>query len=167
MFAKFFENFRTFFLWTMLISFIRKLIFFDVNTFNETFSASKNSFNDFDEFEQKELFFRKEMLFFLFNDWFFRKRLIISLFKISFRKKNFDILTAIKLLIDVNLNNDVSSNVDNWKISINDEISFFIINFEITFFRKLFNTCFRINILSYCFSALFSNNCNEIARYVT
>ncbi len=50
-FAKFFEDFRTRFFWTMLTTFIRKLIFFDVNTFNEAFFVSKNSFDNFDEFE--------------------------------------------------------------------------------------------------------------------
>jgi hypothetical protein len=166
-FAKSFENFRIFFSWTMLTSFIRKLIFFDVNTFNEAFSISRNSFDNFDEYEQKEFFFRKKMLFSLFNDWFFRKRLIISLFEVSFRKRHFDISTVTKMLIDVDSNDDVSSNVDNWKTSIDDEISFFIINFETIFFRRLFNTYFRINILWYCFSSLFSNICSEIARYVT
>jgi hypothetical protein len=34
-------------------------------------------------------------------------------------------------------------------------------------FSELFNTCFHIDILSYYFSSLFSNICNEIARYVT
>ncbi len=134
MFAKSFENFRTRFFWTMLTTFIRELIFLDVNTFNEAFFISKSFFDNFDEFEQKEFFFRKEMLFFLFNNWFFRKSQIIFRFKVSFREKNFDISTATKMLIDVDLNDDVSSNVDNWKIWIDDEILFFIINFEITFF---------------------------------
>jgi hypothetical protein len=133
-FAKSFENFRTRFFWTMLTTFIRELIFLDVNTFNEAFFISKSFFDNFDEFEQKEFFFRKEMLFFLFNNWFFRKSQIIFRFKVSFREKNFDISTATKMLIDVDLNDDVSSNVDNWKIWIDDEILFFIINFEITFF---------------------------------
>jgi hypothetical protein len=97
----------------MLITFIRKLIFFDVNTFSEAFSISKNSFDNFDEFEQKKFFFRKEILFSLFNDWFFQKKSIISLFEVFFRKRNLDISIATKLLIDVDLNNDVSSNVNN------------------------------------------------------
>jgi hypothetical protein len=50
-FAKSFEEFRTLFSWTMLISFIRKLIFLNVNTFNEVFFVSKSSFDNFDEFE--------------------------------------------------------------------------------------------------------------------
>ncbi len=166
-FAKSFENFQTRFSWTMLTTFIRELIFFDVNTFNEASSILKSFFDNFDEFEQKELFFRKEMLFSLFNDWFFRERLIISLFEVFFRKRNFDISIATKMLIDVDSNDDVSSNVENWKTSIDDEIFFFIIDFEAKFFRELFNTCFCINILSYCFSSLSSNICNEIARYVT
>jgi hypothetical protein len=145
MFAKSFENFRTRFSWTMLTTFIRELISFDVNTFDETFFVSKSSFDNFDKFEQKEFFFRKRMLFSLFNDWFFEEKLIISLFDVSFQKRNFDISTAIKMLIDVNSNDDVSSNVDNWN-SIDDEIFF---------------------ILSYYFSSLFSNICSKIARYVT
>jgi hypothetical protein len=112
-FAKSFEDFRTHFSWTMLITFIRKLISFDINTFNEAFSISKSSFDNFDEFEQRKFFFRKILLFSLFNNWFFRKRLIISLSDVSFRKRNLDISIAIKLLIDVNLNDDVSSNVNN------------------------------------------------------
>jgi hypothetical protein len=165
-FAKSFENFRTRFSWTMLTTFIRELIFLDVNTFSEAFSVSKSSFDNFDEFKQKELFFRKEMLFSLFNDWFFRERLIISFSEVSFRERNFDISIATKVLIDADSNDDVSSNIDNWN-SIDDEISFFIIDFETTFFRRLFNTCFRIDILSYCFSSLFSNICSEMTRYVT
>jgi hypothetical protein len=66
--SKSFKDFQTRFSWTMLITFIRKLIFFDVNTFNEAFSISKSSFDNFDEFEQRKLFFEKEILFFLFND---------------------------------------------------------------------------------------------------
>jgi hypothetical protein len=97
----------------MLATFIRKLISLDVNTFNETFSVSRSSFDNFDEFEQRKFFFRKKILFFLFNDWFFRKRLIISLFEVFFRKKNLNISTATKLLIDVDSDDDVSSNVNN------------------------------------------------------
>ncbi len=166
MFAKSFENFRTRFSWTMLTTFIRKLIFLDVNTFSEAFFVSKNSFNNFDEFVQRELLFRKEMLFFLFNDWFFRKKLIISLFKVSFREKNLDILTATKMLIDVDSNDDVSSKINNWN-SIYDEIFFFILDFETIFFRESFNTCYHIDILSYCFSLLFSSIWSEIVWYVT
>jgi hypothetical protein len=165
-FAKSFENFRIRFSRTMLTTFIRELIFLDVNTFNETFSISKNSFDNFDEFEERKLFFREKTFIFLFNDWFFRKRLIISLFEVFFRKKNFDILITTKMLIDVDSNDDVLSKINNWN-SIDDEIFFFIIDFEITFFRELSNTCFRIDILSYYFSSLFSNIWNEIARYVT
>jgi hypothetical protein len=165
-FAKSFKDFRIRFSWTMFITFIRKLIFFDVNTFNETFSISRNSFDNFDEFEQRKLFFRKKILFSLFNDYSFQEKLIIFLFEVSFRKKNLDISIATKLLIDVNSNDDVSSNVNNWNF-FDDEIVFFIIDFEITFFLKLFKTNFRIEILSYCFSSLFSNICMKIARYVT
>jgi hypothetical protein len=112
-FAKSFEDFRIRFSWTMLTTFIRKLIFFDVNTFSETFSISRSSFDNFDEFEQRKLFFRKEILFSLFNDWFFREKLIIFLFEVFFRKKNLDISITIKLLIDVDSNDDVSLNVNN------------------------------------------------------
>ncbi len=98
----------------MLITFIRELIFFDVNTFNETFSVSKSSFDNFDEFEQRKFFFRKEISFFLFNDFFFRKRKIIFLFFIeTFR---LDILIVTTMLIvksDSNLDHDVSLNVNN------------------------------------------------------
>jgi hypothetical protein len=121
---------------------------------------SKNSNKENFSFEKKWYFLCSMIDFF----W---ERLIISLFEVFFRKRNFDISIATKMLIDVDSNDDVSSNVDNWKTSINDEISFFIIDFETTFFRELFNTCFRINISSYCFSSLFSNICSEIARYVT
>jgi hypothetical protein len=112
-FAKSFENFRTCFVWTMLTTFIRKLIFLDVNMFNEAFSISKNSFDNFDKFEQRKFFFRKKMSFSLFNDWFFRENQIISLFEVFFRKRNFNILIATKMLIDVDLNDDVSLNVNN------------------------------------------------------
>ncbi len=61
----------------MLITFIRKLIFLDVNTFNKAFSVFKNSFDKFDKLEQRKLFFRKEKLFSLFNNLIFRKNEII------------------------------------------------------------------------------------------
>jgi hypothetical protein len=166
-FAKSFKDFRTRFSWMMLITFIRKLIFFDVNTFNETFSISKSSFDNFDEWKQRKLFFWKEKLFSLFNDLSFREKKIIFLFFIeTFR---FDISIVIKMLIvdfDLNSDDDVSSNVNNWNF-FDDEILFFIIDFETTIFLKLFKTNFRIEILSYCFSSLFSNTCMKIARYVT
>ncbi len=167
-FAKSFENLRILFFLIMLISSMRKLIFLEINIFENAFSISKKSFDKFYEWEQRKLFFRKKKLFSLFNDLIFRKNEIISLFFIKTFCLN--ILIVTKMLIvdaDSNLNDDVSSNVDNWKISIDDEIFFFIIDFETTFFRELFNTCFRIDILSYYFSSLFSNISNEIARYVT
>jgi hypothetical protein len=123
-FAKSFENFRILFFWTMLITFIRELIFFDVNTFNETFSVSKSSFDSFDEWEQRKLFFRKEKLFSLLNDLFFRKRKIISLFFIE--TSHLDISIVTKMLIvkfDSNSDDDVSSNVNNWDF-FDDEIFF-------------------------------------------
>jgi hypothetical protein len=165
--CKIFRKFSNSFFLNDVNNIYSRIMFFDVNTFNKTFSISRSSFDDFDEFEQRKFFFRKEMLFFLFNEWFFRESLIISLSEVSFREKNFDISIAMKMLIDVDSNDDVSSNVNNWKISIDDEISFFIIDFETTFFLKLFNTCFRINILSCCFSSLFSNIYSEVTWYVT
>jgi hypothetical protein len=166
-FAKSFEDFRIRFFWTMLITFIRKLIFFDVNTFHEAFSISKNSFDNFDEWEQRKLFFRKEKLFSLFNDLFFRKKEIIFLFFIETSRLDISIVTKM-LIVDFNSNSDddVSSNVNNWNF-FDDEIFFFIIDFETTFFLELFRTNFRIQILSYCFSSLFLNICMKIARYVT
>jgi hypothetical protein len=167
-FAKSFEDLRILFFLTMLISSMRELIFFEINTFKNAFSVSRRLFDKFDEWKQRKLFFRKKKLFFLFNDSIFRESEIISLFFIETFWLDISIVT--KMLIvdaDSDSNDDVLSNVDNWKISIDDEVSFFIIDFEATFFRELFNTCFRIDILSYCFSSLFSNICNEIARCVT
>jgi hypothetical protein len=167
-FAKSFENLRILFFLTMLISSMRELIFLEISTFKNAFSVSRRSFDKFDEWKQRKLFFRKKKLFLLFNDLIFRKSEIISLFFIE--AFCFDISTVTKILIvdvDSSSDYDVLSNVDNWKVSIDDEIFFFIIDFETTFFRELFNTCFRIDILSYCFSSLFSNICNEIAWYVT
>jgi hypothetical protein len=73
-FAKSFEDLRTRFFLTMLISLMRKFIFFEINTFKNAFSVSTNSFDNFDEWKQKKLFFRKEKLISLFNDLFFRKK---------------------------------------------------------------------------------------------
>jgi hypothetical protein len=152
----------------MLISSMRELISFEISTFKNAFSISRRSFDKFDEWKQRRLFFRKKKLFSLFNDLIFRKNEIIFLFFIETSRLDISIVTKMLIVdVDSNSNDDVSSNVDNWKISIDDEIFFFIIDFETIFFRELFNTCFRINILSYCFSSLFSNICNEIARYVT
>jgi hypothetical protein len=166
-FAKFFEDFRTRFSLTMLISSMRKFIFLEINTFKNAFSISKSSFDNFDEWEQRKLFFRKKILFSLFNDLSFRKKKIFSLFFIETFRLHISIV--IKMLIvdfDSNSNDDVSSNVNNWNF-FDDEILFFIIDFETTFFLKLFKTNFRIEILSYCFSSLFSNIYMKIARYVT
>jgi hypothetical protein len=154
---------NSFFL-TMLILSMRKFIFFEINTSKNAFLISKSSFDNFDEWEQRKLFFRKEKLFSLFNDLLFWKREIIFLFFIETFRLDISIVT--KLLIDADSDDDVSSNVNNWD-SFNDEISFFIIDFETTFFLKLFRTNFRIKILSYCFSSLFSNICIKIARYIT
>ncbi len=167
-FAKFLENLWILFFLTMLISSMRKLIFLEINTFKDAFSVSRKSFDKFDEKEQRKLFFREKKLFSLFNNLIFQKNEIISLFFIEPFCLDISIVTKMLIVdVDSNSNDDASSNVDNWKISINDEIFFFIIDFETTFFRELFNTCFHIDILSYYFSSLFSNICNEIARYVT
>jgi hypothetical protein len=167
-FAKSFEDFRILFFLTMLISWMRKLIFLEINTFKNAISISRRLFDKFDEWKQKKLFFRKEKLFSLFNDLIFRKNEIIFLFFIETFRFNISIVTKMLIVdVDSNSDDDVSSDVSSWNASIDDEVFFFIINFETTFFRELFNTCFRIDILSYCFSSLFSNICNEIARYVT
>jgi hypothetical protein len=89
---KIFRRFSNSFFLTMLISSMRKLIFFEINTFKNAFSSSKNSFDNFDEWEQRKLFFRKEKLFSLFNDLSFRKkksffcfssRHFVSIFRLS------------------------------------------------------------------------------------
>jgi hypothetical protein len=85
-FAKFLEDFRTRFFWTMLITFIRELIFFDVNTFNEAFSVSKSSFDNFDEFEQRKFFFWKRNIIF-FVQWLIFSRKINHFFVWSFFSK--------------------------------------------------------------------------------
>ncbi len=64
---------NSFFL-TMLISSMRKFIFLEINTFKNAFLISKSSFDNFDEWEQRKLFFRKKKLFSLFNDLSFRKK---------------------------------------------------------------------------------------------
>jgi hypothetical protein len=115
-FAKSFEDFRTLFFLKILISSMRKSIFFEINTFKNAFLISKKSFNKFDEWEQNKLFFQKKNLFSLFNNLIFQKNEIISLFFIkTFR---FDISIVTKMLIvdaDSNSNDDVSSNVRSWK----------------------------------------------------
>jgi hypothetical protein len=70
--------------------------------------------------------FEKKILFFLFNDLTFWKNEIIFLFFIETFCLDISIVT--KMLIvdaDSNSDDDVSSNVDNWKVSIDDEIFFF------------------------------------------
>jgi hypothetical protein len=112
-FANFFENLRTLFFLTMLISSMRKLIFLEINTFKNAFSISRRSIDKFDEEEQRKLFFRKKKLFSLFNDLIFREKQIISLFFIE--TFCLDISTVTKMLIvdaDSNSDDDVSSNVD-------------------------------------------------------
>jgi hypothetical protein len=68
------RSLNSFFFLTMLILSMRKLIFLEINTFKNAFSISKNSFDNFDEWEQRKLFFREKKLFSLFNDFFFRKK---------------------------------------------------------------------------------------------
>jgi hypothetical protein len=153
---KIFRRFSNLFFSNDLTTFIRKLIFFDVNMFNEAFFVSKNSFDKFDEFEQRKLFFRKKMLFFLFNDWFFRKRLIISLFKVFFWEKNFDISTATKMLIDVDLNDNVSSKINNWN-SIDDEIFF---SSSISKQYSFQNYLIRVFVLIFC--RIVFHRCSQI-----
>jgi hypothetical protein len=163
---KIFQKSLNFFFLTMLISLIRKLIFFEISTFKNAFSISKRSFDKFDEWEHRKLFFREKKLFSLFNDLIFQKNEIISLFFIE--TSRFDISIVTKMLIvdaDSNSDDDVSSINKMFRLMM--KFFFFIIDFETIFFRRLFNTYFHIDILSYCFSSLFSNICNEIARYVT
>jgi hypothetical protein len=124
-FAKFFEDFRILFFLKMLISWIRKLIFLEINMFKNAFSISKRSFDKFDEWKQKKLFFRKENLFSLFNDLIFRKNENIFLFFIETFCLDISIVTKMLIVdVDSNSDDDVSLNVDNWKISIDDEIFF-------------------------------------------
>ncbi len=113
-FAKSFEDLRTFFFLTMLISSMRELISFEIITFKNAFFVSKRSFDKFDEWEQRKLFFRKEKLFSLFNDLIFRKSEIIFLFFIETSCLDISIVTKM-LIVDVvsDSNDDVSSNVDN------------------------------------------------------
>jgi hypothetical protein len=73
-FAKSFEDFRTRFFLTMLISSMREFISFEISTFKNAFLISRNSFDNFDDWEQRKLFFRKKKLFSLFNDFFFEKK---------------------------------------------------------------------------------------------
>jgi hypothetical protein len=95
-FAKSFENLRTRFFLTMLISLMRKLIFLEISTFKNAFFVSRRSFDKFNEWEQRKLFFRKEKLFSLFNNLIFRESEIISLFFIE--TFCFDIAIITKML---------------------------------------------------------------------
>jgi hypothetical protein len=115
-FSKSFEDLRTFFFLTMLISSMRELIFFEIKTFKNVFSISRRSFDKFDEWKQKNLFFRKEKLFSLFNDLTFRKNEIISLFFIETFCLDISIVTKMLIVdVDSNSNDDVSSDVDKLK----------------------------------------------------
>jgi hypothetical protein len=74
MFAKSFENLRTRFSLTMLISSMRKFIFFEINTFKNVFSISRNLFDNFDEWKQKKLFLWKKKYFLFLIICFFEKK---------------------------------------------------------------------------------------------
>jgi hypothetical protein len=113
-FTKSFEDFRTFFFLTMLISSMRKLIFLEISTFKNAFSVSKKLFDKFDEWNQRKLFFWKKKLFFLFNDLIFRKNEIIFLFFIETFCLDISIVKKMLIVdVDSNSDDDVSSNVDN------------------------------------------------------
>jgi hypothetical protein len=156
--TKSFEDFRTLFFFTMLISSMRKLIFLEISTFKNAFSISKKSFHKFDEWEQRKLFFRKEILFSLFNNLTFRESEIISLFFIE--TFCLDILIVTKMLIvdvDSNSDNDVSLNVDNWKISIDDEIFF---SSSISRQHSFENYLIRVFVLIFC--RIIFHRCSQI-----
>jgi hypothetical protein len=87
--------------------------------------------------KNKENYFFEKKNYFLCLIICFLKKKIISLFFIETSRLDISIVT--KMLIvnsDLNSNDDVSSNVNNWDF-FDDEISFFIIDFETTFFLKL------------------------------
>jgi hypothetical protein len=74
------------------VDFLRKLIFFEINTFKSAFSVSKRSFDKFVEWEQRKLFFRKKNYFLCLMIWFFEKaksffcsslRHFVSIFRLS------------------------------------------------------------------------------------
>ncbi len=104
----------------------------------------------------KKIIFSKIIYFLCLIICFLEKKKSFILFFIE--TFHFDISIITKLLIDFNLNDDISLNVNNWNF-FDNEIFFFIIDFETTFFLKLFRTNFRIEILSYCFLSLFLNIC--------
>jgi hypothetical protein len=71
-----------FFFLTMLISLMRNLIFFEINTFKNAFLISKKSFDKFNEWEQRKLFFWKKKSFSLFNYLIFSKNEVIFCFSL-------------------------------------------------------------------------------------
>jgi hypothetical protein len=73
-FAKSFKDFRTRLFLTMLISSMRKFIFLVINTFKNAFSISKSSFDNFDEWKQRKLFFQKKNYFLCLEICFFEKK---------------------------------------------------------------------------------------------
>jgi hypothetical protein len=70
-FAKSFENLRTFFFLTMLILSMRELIFLEINTFKNAFSVSRRSFNNLMNEINENYFFEKKNYFFCLMIWFF------------------------------------------------------------------------------------------------
>jgi hypothetical protein len=84
---------------------MRKLIFLEISTFKNAFSISKRSFDKFDEWKQRKLFFRKRKLFSLFNDLIFQKNEIISLFFIETFCLDISIVTKM-LIVDADSNSD-------------------------------------------------------------
>jgi hypothetical protein len=62
-FAKSFEDFQIIFFLTMLISSMRKLIFFEINTFKNVFSISRRSFNSSINENKENYFFEKKNYF--------------------------------------------------------------------------------------------------------
>ncbi len=158
MFTKSFENLRTFFFLTMLISLMRELIFLEINTFKNAFSISKKLFDKFDEWKQRKLFFWKKKLFSLFNDLIFRENEIIFLFFIEIFCLDISIVTQMLIIdVDSNSDDDVSFDVNNWKTRLMMRFFFswsiskqhFFENYLIRacvliFCRIVFHRCFQI-----------------------
>jgi hypothetical protein len=90
MFAKSFEDLRTRFSLTMLISSMRKFMSFEINTFKNAFSVSKNSFDNFDEWKQRKLFFRKKNYFLCLMICFFEKKKSFFVFHRDISSRYFD-----------------------------------------------------------------------------
>ncbi len=114
--------------------------------FNKAFLSLKVHLINSMNLNKKIFSFEKKCYFFYSMINFFEKIKSFLCLKFFFREKNLDISTATKLLINVDLNDNVSSNINSCDF-FDDEILFFIIDFEITFSLKIFNTCFRFVIL--------------------